>query len=185
LLEILMQYFVVSERMKSTFKLMISQHGRCWKQTRSLERAYWCGGRQRSLEHEDDLSWTDAIGALRRRAEQRRGRRELRTAAERKGAAQGGGRPSGSSTTPPLLEGLPPLLEALPPLLKAAAGLRGREPRSGASPAPAELRRETSNGDSAPPVCDFELRTTGEKKCSWEGVFAKFLFNGLGCWGAI
>jgi hypothetical protein len=26
---------------------------------------------------------------------------------------------------------------------------------------------------------------TGEKMCSWEGVFAKKLFNGLGCWGAI
>jgi hypothetical protein len=24
---------------------------------------------------------------------------------------------------------------------------------------------------------------TGEKKCSREGVFAKKMFNGLGCWG--
>jgi hypothetical protein len=48
-----------------------------------------------------------------------------------------GGRSGGSSTSPPLLEGLPPLLEAPPPLLKAAAGRRGSETRSGASPAPA------------------------------------------------
>jgi hypothetical protein len=43
------------------------------------------GSSPRMLEQEDDLS--SAIGALRRQAEQWRGRRELRTAAERQGAA--------------------------------------------------------------------------------------------------
>jgi hypothetical protein len=85
-------------------------------------REEWrCGGQQSSLEQEDGLS--SAIGAFLRRAEQRRGRRELRTAVERQGVARelfkaGDGR-QGNSTSPPLLEGRPPLLWLLllrPPL---------------------------------------------------------------------